>query len=193
MNINLINSSKVNNIEMEEITMSTQPFDSSLPPDPNTNPHPHPRHQSNLPHPHLSPHDPLNDLNRIENQPRFRNATPGTAEPRTFEPISVDIPETGNRDNPEIKYLQSGDKKVILSPNGIFLIVGGTTVSLCDTEGVTIISESGIHLQAAENFYVAAGEEINVIGNKGIMLKSELANIEIDVEVQIEGKEVKAN
>ena len=170
------------------------------PNDPRQNPnhitnqgHPNPHHHSNRPHPNLHPDHPMNNPNHITNQPRFGNATPGTADPRTFESISVDVPETGMRDNPEVKVLQSGDKKVILSPDGIFLIAAGVTISLTDAEGITIISESDIHLQADENFLVKAAEEINVIGLEGITLKSDLANIEIDEDVHIEGKEVYAN
>ena len=144
----------------------------------------HPHHPSNLRHPHLDPRD-------RRNHPRYAGATTGATDPHAFDPISINVPETGMRDNPEIKVLQYGDKKIILAPDGIFIISAGTTVSLND-EGVTIISDNDIRLQADGKIILGASE-INITAIEGIDLKNESANIEIDEDVVIEGEEVKAN
>ena len=168
-------------------------FNPNLPPDPETNPHPNPRHQTNLPHPHLSPFHPRNDPNHLENQPRFSGSTTGATDPHTFEPISVDVPETGNRDNPEVKVLQHEDKQIILSPDGIFMIAAGTTVSLSDAEGVTIISDGDINLQSGKETLIAAGEEISIVGMAGVELESGTASVTLEEDVLIEGSEIKEN
>ena len=168
-------------------------FNPNLPPDRLDNPHPDRHHPSNIPHPHLSPSHPRNDPNSIQNQPRFRGATDGATDPNVFAPIAIDVPATGNRDNPEVKVLQHEDKKIILSPDGIFLLAAGTTVSLTDEEGVTVISDGNISFEAGKEIMIGASGEINVVGMEGVELKTGIVSVEIDEDVQIEGNELKTN
>jgi len=107
-------------------------------------------------------------------------------------PSVVDV-GTGKRDNPEIKILHYGDRKIIFAPDGILLITAGTMISLSDEEGVAIISDSDIRLQAANDISITAAGEINMIGAGGVKLKSELASIEMNEDIRIEGKEIHAN
>ena len=97
------------------------------------------------------------------------------------------------RDNPEIKVLQYGDRKIILAPDGIFMITGGAAISLSNEEGVEIISDKDIRLQTTGNILIESSEEINIIGAGGIKLKSESASIEMNANIVIEGQEVKMN
>jgi len=102
-------------------------------------------------------------------------------------------PVTGTRDDPAIKFLQYGDKQIILAPGQIVMVAPGAMISLCDEEGLSIMSDKDIRLQSGGDILVAAGEEIGVIGVEGVKLKSESASIELDEDVLIEGKEVKTN
>lgn len=97
------------------------------------------------------------------------------------------------RDQPEVKVLQYGDKKIILAPDGIFMIAVGTFISLSDQAGVKIVTDRDIRLQAEENILIEAAGEINVIGGGGVKLKSESTSIEMDEDIVIEGQEIKTN
>ena len=168
-------------------------FNPNFEPDRFDNPHPEKYHPSNRPHPNLPANHEKNNPYLIQNQQRFRDATDGEAAPYEIENISIDLPDTSNRNNPEVKVLQHGDKKIILSPDGIFMVASGTIVSLTDAEGITIISDGDIHLNS-KDMLLAAGEEVKVVGMEGVELKGgNVANVKIEEDVLIEGNEVRGN
>lgn len=102
---------------------------------------------------------------------------------------------SGQRDDPSVKSLRNKDgKEIRLTPGGIYIIADGTTITLTDEGGVSIISDQNIELKSDHNIILNAEENINIVGNTGIDLScNETASIKIEENIEVTGQEVKSN
>lgn len=102
---------------------------------------------------------------------------------------------SGQRDDPSVKSLRNKEgKEIRLTPDGIYIIADGTTITLTDEEGVSIISEQNIEFKSEQNIILCAEQDINIIGNKGIDIScNETASIKIEENIEVTGQEVKSN
>ena len=109
-----------------------------------------------------------------------------------FDRLIGEIPD-GMRVDPDIKAMQYGDKKIFLGSTAIMMITPDAIISISDEEGVSIISEKDIRVQSDKNIYLQSLEELMIVGEGGVTLKSELASVELDENILIKGREVKIN
>lgn len=101
---------------------------------------------------------------------------------------------SGQRDDPNVKSLRNASgKEIRLTPEGIFIIVEGATITLTDENGIEIKSENDISFKSDQNIIMSAVEEVLIIGKTEVCLRSESATISMADNVEIVGQEVKAN
>lgn len=102
---------------------------------------------------------------------------------------------SGQRDNPSVKSIRNQDgKEIRLTPDGIYIIADGTTITLTDAGGVSIVSDQNIEFKAGQSIILCGEEDVNVIGMTGINLCcNETASITMDDNIKVIGQEVKAN
>jgi len=102
---------------------------------------------------------------------------------------------SGQRDDPNVKSLRNKDgKEIRLTPEGIYIIAGGTIITLLDDGGVSIISDQNIEFKSEKNIYISAEKEVDIMGLKGVELScDETASIKMKDNVEVIGQEVKAN
>ncbi len=102
---------------------------------------------------------------------------------------------SGKRDDPSVKSLRNQNgKEIRLTPGGIYIISDGTTITLTDEGGVSIISDQNIEFKSDQSIILNAEEDVNIIGLTGIdMSCNETASIKMKENVEVIGQEVKAN
>ena len=102
---------------------------------------------------------------------------------------------SGQRDDPSVKSLRNQDgKEIRLTPEGIYIIVDGTIITLTDEGGVSIVSDQNIEFRSDKNINIRAEENINIVGQDGVHLKcNETASVKIEENVEVVGQEVKSN
>lgn len=102
---------------------------------------------------------------------------------------------SGQRDDPSVKSLRNQDgKEIRLTPDGIYIIADGTTITLTDDGGVSIVSDKNIEFKSDQSIILSAEEDVNIIGLTGVDLScSETASIKIEEDVEVIGQEVKSN
>lgn len=102
---------------------------------------------------------------------------------------------SGQRDNPNIKSIRNKDgKEIRLAPDGIYIIAEGTTITLTDDGGISILSDQNIEFKSDHSIIFCAEEDVNIIGQTGIDLKcNETASIKLQENIEVIGQEVKSN
>lgn len=102
---------------------------------------------------------------------------------------------SGQRDDPSVKSLRNQDgKEIRLTPDGIYILADGTTITLTDAGGVAIVSDQNIELKSDHSIILSAGEDVNILGQAGIDLScKETASIKIEENVEVIGQEVRSN
>lgn len=102
---------------------------------------------------------------------------------------------SGQRDDPNVKSIRNKDgKEIRLTPDGIYIIADGTTISLTDDGGISILSDQNIEFKSDQSIIISAEEDVNIIGQTGIDINcNETASIKMQENVEVIGQEVKAN
>lgn len=102
---------------------------------------------------------------------------------------------TGQRDNPSVKSLRNKNgKEIRLTPDGIYIIADGTTITLMDEGGVSVVSDQNIEFKSDQNIVISAEQDVSIVGLAGAYLScSETASIKLEENVEVIGQEVKAN
>ncbi len=102
---------------------------------------------------------------------------------------------SGQRDNPSIKSLRNQNgKEIRLTPDGIYIIADGTTITLMDEGGVSVVSDKNIEFKSDQNIVISAEQDVSIVGLAGVDLScSETASIRLEENVEVIGQEVKAN
>ncbi len=102
---------------------------------------------------------------------------------------------SGQRDNPAIKSLRNQNgKEIRLTPDGIYIIADGTTITLMDEGGVSVVSDQNIEFKSDQNIVISAEQDVSIVGLAGVDLScSETASIRLEENVEVIGQEVKAN
>lgn len=102
---------------------------------------------------------------------------------------------TGQRDDPNVKSIRNKDgKEIRLTPEGIYILSDGTTITLLDEGGVSISSDQDITFESKKNIILYAEENVNIVGDTGVDLCClETASIKMKDKVEIVGQEVNSN
>ncbi len=102
---------------------------------------------------------------------------------------------SGQRDDPSVKSLRNQDgKEIRLTPDGIYIIADGTTITLTDDGGVSIVSDQNIEFKSDKNIILSAEEDVSIIGLSKVDLScNETASIKMEENVEVIGQEVKSN
>lgn len=102
---------------------------------------------------------------------------------------------SGQRDDPSVKSLRNQDgKEIRLTPDGIYIIADGTTITLTDDGGVSIVSDQNIEFKSDKNIILSAQEDVSIVGLSKVDLScNETASIKMEENVEVIGQEVKSN
>ncbi len=102
---------------------------------------------------------------------------------------------SGQRDDPSVKSIRNQDgKEIRLTPEGIYIIADGTTITLTDDGGVSIVSDNNIEFKSDKSIILSAEEDVNIMGITKVDLScNETASIKIEENVEVIGQEVKSN
>lgn len=101
---------------------------------------------------------------------------------------------SGQRDDPNVKSLRNASgKEIRLTPDGIYIIAEGATITLTDENGIEIASKNDISFKSEQNIILSAGEDVFIKGTAEVCLRSESATVAMGENVEIVGQEVKAN
>lgn len=102
---------------------------------------------------------------------------------------------SGKRDNPSVKSLRNpSGKEIRLTPDGIYIISNGTTITLTDADGVSVVSDQNIELKSDQNIIIGAEQDVSIVGLSGVDLNcNDIASVKIEENVEVIGQEVKAN
>lgn len=102
---------------------------------------------------------------------------------------------SGQRDDPSVKSIRNKDgKEIRLTPEGIYIISDGTTITLTDDGGVSIVSDQNIEFKSDKSIILSAEEDVNIMGLTGLDLScNETATIKMKENVEVIGQEVKSN
>jgi hypothetical protein len=100
---------------------------------------------------------------------------------------------SGQRDDPQVKSLTYGDKEVRLTPEGIYIMMNGSMITMTD-EGITFTSQNDISFKSDKGICFSSDDSISIVGASNVdILCGETAGFVIDEDVQVVGQEVKAN
>jgi len=100
---------------------------------------------------------------------------------------------SGMRDDPNVKSLTYGDKEIRLAPEGVYIIMDSSIVTMTE-EGVIIMSENDIKFMSDKNIILSAEADVNIVGAAGVdLMCGEATSVMLDRNVQVIGHEVKAN
>lgn len=101
----------------------------------------------------------------------------------------------GQRQDPSVKSLRNpSGKEIRLTPDGIYILSDGTTITLTDESGVSIVSDQNIEFKSDKNIVLSAEADVNIVGLTGVDLScSETASINLKDDVKVIGQEVKSN
>lgn len=102
---------------------------------------------------------------------------------------------SGKRDNPSVKSLRNpSGKEIRLTPDGIYIISNGTTITLTDEGGVSVVSDQNIEFKSDQNIIIGAEQDVSIVGLSGVDLNcNDIASVKIEENVEVIGQEVKAN
>jgi hypothetical protein len=102
------------------------------------------------------------------------------------------------RSNPDHKSLSNvHGKEVLFTPDGIYITnqAGCVFINLTDADGITIISDKNINIEAKENLVIKATKDIIMTADENMKLNCGLAVIKSDKSglIDIQGQEVRTN
>ena len=102
---------------------------------------------------------------------------------------------SGKRDDPSVKSLRNpSGKEIRLTPDGIYIISNGTTITLTDEDGVSVVSDQNIEFKSDKNIIIGAEQDVSIVGLSGVDLNcKDIAAVKINDNVEVIGQEVKAN
>ncbi|MFY0519576.1 hypothetical protein ACOMCU_17360 [Lysinibacillus sp. UGB7] len=109
---------------------------------------------------------------------------------------NLDSSATNKLDDPSIKYYRTAfGKEIKMSPSEIVITAqdGDIFIRLNEESGIEIFSKKDIKLISAADISVNASKKILLSAEEEILLKCKESKITMDGNVQIFGKEVKAN
>ena len=85
-------------------------------------------------------------------------------------------------------------KEIRLTPDGIYIISNGTTITLTDEDGVSVVSDQNIEFKSDKNIIIGAEQDVSIVGLSGVDLNcKDIAAVKINDNVEVIGQEVKAN
>ncbi|MEC1179996.1 phage baseplate assembly protein V [Metasolibacillus meyeri] len=108
------------------------------------------------------------------------------------------LPEDSRQDpgrmaDPDVKTLRTKHgKQILLAPDRIVISGGGLMISLMDDNGISIISDKNITLQATDKVVINA-KQIMVNANEKIEMTCQDSSIKMEDKMEIKGTEVRAN
>ncbi len=95
--------------------------------------------------------------------------------------------------DPDVKTLRTKHgKQILLAPDRIVISGGGLMISLMDDNGISIISDKNINLQAAEKVVINA-KQIMINATEKIEMTCKDNSIKMEDKMEIKGTEVRAN
>lgn len=95
--------------------------------------------------------------------------------------------------DPDVKTLRTKHgKQILLAPDRIVISGGGLLISLMDDNGISIISDKNINLQAAEKVVINA-KQIMINATEKIEMTCKDNSIKMEDKMEIKGTEVRAN
>ncbi|MEK4425968.1 phage baseplate assembly protein V [Solibacillus sp. FSL K6-1523] len=95
--------------------------------------------------------------------------------------------------DPDVKTLRTKHgKQILLAPDRIVISGGGLMISLMDDNGISIISDQNITLQATEKVVINA-KQIMINANEKIEMTCKDSSIKMEDKMEIKGTEVRAN
>ena len=95
--------------------------------------------------------------------------------------------------DPDVKTLRTKHgKQILLAPDRIVISGGGLMISLMDDNGISIISDKNITLQATEKVAINA-KQIMINANEKIEMTCKENSIKMEDKMEIKGTEVRAN
>lgn len=102
------------------------------------------------------------------------------------------------RSNPDYKSLSNvHGKEVLFTPDGIYITnqAGRVFIDLTDADGITIISDKNINMEAQGNIVIKAAKDIIMTAEETMKLNCGQARIESNKSglIDIQGKEVRTN
>ncbi|GMA98762.1 contractile injection system protein, VgrG/Pvc8 family [Pelosinus sp. IPA-1] len=102
------------------------------------------------------------------------------------------------RSDPDQKsFSNKYGKEVLFTPDGIYITnkAGQIFINLTDADGITIVSEKDITINAKENIYLKADKELLITAGESLTLKGRTSTITMDKEniIKIQGDKVKTN
>jgi len=102
-------------------------------------------------------------------------------------------PGGATRSDPSVKSLRNScGMEIQLTPDGIFICAGDSTITLTE-EGIVIASAQDITFQAEQNIVMVAESEIQIVGSTSVELSGGGAEVMIEGDVEIKGEEVRSN
>jgi hypothetical protein len=102
------------------------------------------------------------------------------------------------RSDPDKKsFSNKYGKEVLFTPDGIYITdkAGAIFINLTDADGITIVSEKDVTINAKENIYLKADKELLITAGESLTLKGRSSTISMDKEniITIQGDKVKTN
>ncbi|WP_285398901.1 phage baseplate assembly protein V, partial [Lysinibacillus sp. fls2-241-R2A-57] len=95
--------------------------------------------------------------------------------------------------DPDVKTLRTKHgKQILLAPDRIVISGGGLMISLMDDNGISIISDKNITLQATDKVAINA-KQIMINANEKIEMTCKENSIKMEDKMEIKGTEVRAN
>lgn len=127
---------------------------------------------------------------------RVRLATPDCVEEHAYVASSVHLGAAGGRSNPDEKsWKNPQNKEILFTPDAIILRNNnGISLELSDKEGVKIISDKDIIVQADQDIQMKSRNAgVNMAAETAIMLQQGAAKVEIKDDINISGGKIYMN
>lgn len=101
--------------------------------------------------------------------------------------------DPGRMADPDVKTLRTKHgKQILLAPDRIVISGGGLMITLMDDNGISIISDKNINIQATEKVVINA-KQIMINANEKIEMICKDNSIKMEDKMEIKGTEVRAN
>ncbi len=121
---------------------------------------------------------------------------PDKEEGHAYVVSSVHLGAEGGRDNPQKKFWRNKqNKEIVFTPDAIWLRNNqGLSVELSDTEGIKMVSDKDILLQAEGDIRIKSqGGDIHMAAEKRILLQQGAAKVEVTDAINISGGKIYMN
>lgn len=127
---------------------------------------------------------------------RVRLAVPDCVEGHAYVASSVHLGAAAGRNNPDEKsWKNPQNKEILFTPNAIILRNNnGISLELSDKEGVRVISDKDIIIQANQDIQMKSKNAgINMAAETAVMMQQGAAKVEINQDINISGGKIYMN